>query len=62
MRGGRVGYSTDFEPVYSGFAENSSDLGGDSDECDHTISAQADPTFRGKLTRAFRGKLTHQNE
>ena len=37
-------------------------LGGDSDKCDHTISAQADHPFRGKLTRAFRGKLTHQNE
>ena len=35
---------------------------GDYDEWDHTISAQADPLFRGKLTMVFRGKLTHQNE
>ena len=38
--------------------ETNRPLVGDSDECDHTISAQADHPFRGKLTRAFRGKLT----
>jgi len=36
-------------------------IAGDYDEWDHTISAQADPLFRGKLTMVFRGKLTHQN-
>ena len=35
--------------------------GGDSDERDHHIPAQADHPFRGKLTRAFRGKLTTPN-
>jgi hypothetical protein len=34
---------------------------GDSDECDHSIPAQADHPFRAKLTRAFRGKLTTPN-
>lgn len=42
-----------------------SDIGGlfvgDSDECDHSIPAQADHPFRAKLTRAFRGKLTTPN-
>jgi len=36
-------------------------LPGDSDECDHSIPAQADHPFRAKLTRAFRGKLTTPN-
>jgi len=35
--------------------------GGDSDERDHHIPAQADHPFRGKLTRVFRGKLTTPN-
>ena len=39
------------------FTNNSPDTG-DSDECDHSIPAQADHPFRAKLTRAFRGKLT----
>jgi uncharacterized protein with ParB-like and HNH nuclease domain len=34
---------------------------GDSDECDHSIPAQADHPFRAKLTSAFRGKLTTPN-
>jgi len=37
------------------------DNGGDSDERDHFIPAQADHPFRAKLTRAFRGKLTTPN-
>ena len=36
-------------------------VAGDSDECDHSIPAQADHPFRAKLTRAFRGKLTTPN-
>jgi hypothetical protein len=36
-------------------------INGDSDECDHSIPAQADHPFRAKLTRAFRGKLTTPN-
>ncbi|QTE37531.2 hypothetical protein J3L18_00240 [Mucilaginibacter gossypii] len=36
-------------------------IAGDSDECDHSIPAQADHPFRAKLTSAFRGKLTTPN-
>ena len=54
-----------FEEVYKPELQLSlnekQELNGDSDECDHSIPAQADHPFRAKLTRAFRGKLTTPN-